>query len=178
MLQGTFLFWNNCSFLYEVSSFVVIAPGQCVVIRSAKVLSSSRPQYCPKTFTFHMQRASEGKRQWREERNFTISQILQFLFRFLGHLNFYITATTFMWSHFRKSPRPHSAGWRHRWLHIEETYKVENTPKTRFACTCMILTVISGFIIKRHYIFLPLKCAGLIEKNLETLSYIQKKYLY
>ena len=102
--------------------------------------------------------------------NFAISvQII------LGHLNFYITATTFMWSHFRKSPRPHSAGWRHRWLHIEETFKVENTTKTRFACTCMILTVISGFIIKRHYIFLPLKCAGSIEKILKRYHISKKK---
>ena len=38
-------------------------------IGKAKVSSSSPPQHCLKSFTFHLQRASEGERQLSEERN-------------------------------------------------------------------------------------------------------------
>ena len=62
MLQGCFLFGNNSNFLFEKLSFFVILPCQCE--SSGQPWCHHQAQYCPaKTFTFNMQRASEGKRQ-------------------------------------------------------------------------------------------------------------------
>ena len=134
-----FLFWNKCSYLFEVSSFVVIA-SQGAIIITASIL--------PKNMQISYEESEQGKKQWSKERNCkSWSDYLGFKKNYisiqiiLSYVNVCITAKKFMCSHFCKSPW--LIGWWHIWLHIDKAYRVKISPKTQVTCTCRLLVISS-----------------------------------
>ena len=139
-----------------MSSFVVIAgpmyshqASQGVVIITVSALKHSH-------FICKKQGIGKETVKWWEELQFKISQISDFIYFSLRslkinlrHSNVCITALTFMCSHLLQFSLTcsHCAGWWHRWLHIDKTYKEKISVKTWTVFTGRILAVIHDIII-------------------------------
>ena len=137
-----------------MSSFVVIAgpmyshqASQGVVIISVSALNH---------ISYADSKGGKETVKWWEELQFKISQISDFIYFSLRslkinlrHSNVCITALTFMCSHLLQFSLTcsHCAGWWHRWLHIDKTYKEKISVKTWTVFTGRILAVIHDIII-------------------------------
>ena len=134
-----FCFEIIAAFCFNLSSSL----GQCVVIRPPRCRHHHGLNIVPK-HSHYIYREQESERDIEVDFS-SLSVMIT-----LRHFNVCKTTTTSRCSYFSISNLPdlsHLPGWWHTWLHIDETYGVEISPKTCVACTGRLFTVISGITI-------------------------------
>ena len=150
VLQGCSLFQNNCSFLFEVSSFVIIA-WQMFSHMAIGQPRSRRHQHDLNIASQHLHFICKEERDSEVRRGIVncdhsnleyLNKTIFFLFRSSSGIIMFVK----QWQHLSVVNLP---GWQHRWLHIDKTYRVEISPKIQAVCTCRLFTVVINGIIKR-----------------------------